>query len=142
MLDALVGKDASESTKDSFRKKLRDGDFNDKEIEPDVQDNANPFAKMFDIPDMPGASVSMMSMSDMFGKGMGDKTKRKKMTVEDSYDILMAEEADKLLDEDKVVQDALDLVQQNGIVFIDEVDKIAVNQNTRGGDVQPGRGAT
>ena len=135
VLAALVGKDASESTKDSFRKKLRDGDFNNKEIELDIQDNANPFAKMFDIPDMPGASVSMMSMGDMFGKGMGDKTKRKKMTVADSYDILMAEEADKLLDEDKVVQDALELVQQNGIVFIDEVDKIAVNQNTRGGDV-------
>ncbi|MEM8833590.1 MAG: ATP-dependent protease ATPase subunit HslU [Pseudomonadota bacterium] len=135
VLAALVGKDASENTKDSFRKKLRDGDFNNKEIELDIQDNANPFAKMFDIPDMPGASVSMMSMGDMFGKGMGDKTKRKKMTVADSYDILMAEEADKLLDEDKVIQDALELVQQNGIVFIDEVDKIAVNQNTRGGDV-------
>ncbi|MEM6810869.1 MAG: ATP-dependent protease ATPase subunit HslU [Pseudomonadota bacterium] len=135
VLDALVGKDASEATRESFRKKLRAGDFNDKEIELDLKDNSNPLASMFDIPDMPGASVSMMSVGDMFGKGMGDRTKRKKMSVADSYDILMAEEADKLLDEDKVVQNALELVQQNGIVFIDEVDKIAVSQNTRGGDV-------
>lgn len=135
VLDALVGDEASEATRDSFRKKLRDGQFNDKEIELDLKDTSNPMANMFDIPDMPGASVSMMSIGDMFGKGMGGKTKRKKMTVEDSYDILMTEEADKLLDEDKVVQDALELVQQNGIVFLDEIDKIAVQTNTRGGDV-------
>jgi len=135
VLDALVGKDASDTTKESFRKKLREGQFNEKEIELDLKDTSNPLANMFDMPDMPGASVSMMSVGDMFGKGMGEKTKRKKMNVEDSYDILMAEEADKLLDEDKVIADALDIVQQNGIVFIDEVDKIAVSQNTRGGDV-------
>jgi len=135
VLEALVGKDATEATRESFRKKLRDGDFNKKEIELDLKDTSNPLANMFDMPDMPGASVSMMSVGDMFGKGMGEKTKRKKMNVEDSYDILMAEEADKLLDEDKVIADALDIVQQNGIVFIDEVDKIAVSQNTRGGDV-------
>lgn len=135
VLAALVGKDASETTRESFRKKLRAGDFNQKEIELDLKDTSNPLSNMFDMPDMPGASISMMSVSDMFGKGMGQKTKRKKMTVEDSYDILMAEEADKLLDEDKVTSTALELVQQNGIVFIDEVDKIAVSQNTRGGDV-------
>lgn len=135
VLDALVGKEASEATKESFRKKLRNGEFDDKEIELDIKDNSNPLANMFDMPDMPGASISMMSVGDMFGKGMGAKTKRKKMTVEESYDVLMAEEADKLLDEDKVISNALEIVQQNGIVFIDEVDKIAVNQNTRGGDV-------
>jgi ATP-dependent HslUV protease ATP-binding subunit HslU len=135
VLDALVGENAGDVTRKSFREKLRKGDFNDKEIELDLQDNTNPFANMFDVPGMPGASVSMMSIGDMFGKGMGGKTKRKKLTIGESYDILMAEEADKLLDEDKVVQSALDLVQQNGIVFVDEIDKIAVRQDTRGGDV-------
>lgn len=135
VLDALVGEGAGEATRKSFREKLRAGEFNDKEIELDLKDNSNPLGNMFDIPDMPGASVSMMSIGDMFGKSMGTKTKRKKMTVAASYDVLMTEEADKLLDEDKVVQNALDLVQQNGIVFLDEVDKIAVNRDARGGDV-------
>ena len=135
VLDALVGEGAGEATRDSFRTKLRKGEFNDKEIELDLADNANPMANMFDIPGMPGASMSMVSLGDMLGKGLGAKTKRKKMTVSDSYEVLMAEEADKLLDEDKVVQSALELVQQNGIVFLDEVDKIAARQDARGGDV-------
>lgn len=135
VLNALVGDEASETTRDSFRKKLRNGDFNDKEIELDLQDNANPLANMFDIPGMPGASVSMMSMGDIFGKGMGGKTKRKKLTVLESYDVLVTEESDKLLDEDKIIATALELVQQNGIVFIDEVDKIAARQDAKGGDV-------
>lgn len=135
VLDALVGDEASDATRDSFRKKLRDGEFNNKEIELDLQDNSNPLANMFDIPGMPGASVSMMSMGDMFGKGMGGKTKRKKLTVEASYEVLVTEESDKLLDEDKVISTALDLVQQNGIVFIDEVDKIAARSDAKGGDV-------
>ncbi|MEM9469772.1 MAG: ATP-dependent protease ATPase subunit HslU [Pseudomonadota bacterium] len=135
VLDALVGEEASDATRDSFRKKLRDGEFNDKEIELDVQDNTNPLSNMFDIPGMPGASVSMMSMGDMFGKGLGGKTKRKKLSVEESYEVLVTEESDKLLDEDKVISTALDLVQQNGIVFIDEVDKIAARQDAKGGDV-------
>ena len=135
VLDALVGEESGEATRKSFREKLRNGDFNDKEIELDLKDTSNPMANMFDMPDMPGASVSMMSIGDMFGKGMGGKTKRKKMNVEDSYSVLMTEEADKLLDEDKVIQDALELVQQNGIVFLDEVDKIAVRSDARGGDV-------
>jgi ATP-dependent HslUV protease ATP-binding subunit HslU len=134
VLDALVGDEASETTRNSFREKLRNGDFDDKEIELDLKDTTNPMAGMMDLPDMPGASVSMMSIGDMFGKGM-QKTKRKKMTVEESYDILMAEEADKLLDEDKVIQNALELVQQNGIVFLDEVDKIAVQNNAGRGEV-------
>lgn len=135
VLDALVGEDAGQATRESFREKLRNGEMNDKEIELDLQDNSNPLGSMFDVPGMPGASVGMMNIGDMFGKGMGPRTKRKKMKIIDSYDVLMAEEADKLLDEERVVQDALDLVQQNGIVFIDEVDKIAVRQDTRGGDV-------
>lgn len=135
VLDALVGIEAGEATRKSFREKLRKGDFDAKEIELELQDNTNPMANMFDMPGMPGASISMMSLGDMFGKGMGGKTKRKKMNVADSYEILMAEEADKLLDEDKVIQTALDLVQQNGIVFLDEIDKIAVRQDSRGGDV-------
>jgi len=134
VLDALVGEEAGDATRASFREKLRAGEMNDKEIELDLRDNANPFSNMMDIPGMPGGSVSMMGIGDIFGKGM-EKTKRKKMKVSESYEVLMAEEADKLLDEDKVVQNALDLVQQNGIVFIDEVDKIAVNRDARGGDV-------
>lgn len=134
VLSALVGEEASEATRESFRKKLRDGQFNDKEIELDIKDTSNPMANMFDLPDMPGASVSMMSVGDMFGKG-ANKTKRKKMTVEESYDVLMAEEADKLLDEDKVLQTALDRVQQNGIVFLDEIDKIAVRSEGGRGEV-------
>ncbi|MCI5060118.1 MAG: ATP-dependent protease ATPase subunit HslU [Alphaproteobacteria bacterium] len=135
VLDALVGEGAGNSTRETFREKLRKGEMNDKEIELDLQDNSNPLGNMFDIPGMPGASVSMMSIGDMFGKGMGGKTKRKKMKVGESYDVLMAEEADKLLDEDKVVSTALDLVQQNSIVFLDEVDKIAVRADSGRGDV-------
>ncbi|MCB1530286.1 MAG: ATP-dependent protease ATPase subunit HslU [Rhodospirillales bacterium] len=135
VLDALVGAEAGEATRSSFRTKLRAGDFNDKEIELELQDNSNPLSNMLDIPGMPGASMSMVNLGDMFGKGFGGRTKRKKMTVAASYDILMAEEADKLLDEDKVISEALDLVQQNGIVFLDEVDKIAARQDARGGDV-------
>lgn len=134
VLDALVGDEAGEATRKSFREKLRNGDFNEKEIELELKDTSNPMSNMFDMPDMPGASVSMMSIGDMFGKG-GGKTKRKKMKVEDSYDVLMTEEADKLLDEDKVISDALEIVQQNGIVFLDEVDKIAVPSSGRDGGV-------
>lgn len=134
VLDALVGKEASEATRQSFRKRLREGDLNDKEIEIEIADRSDPFPS-FDIPGMPGASMSMVNIGDMFGKAFGEKTKRKKMRVEDSYEILMQDESDKLLDDEKVVQQALDLVQQNGIVFIDEVDKITARQDVRGGDV-------
>tara|TARA_Y100000031_G_scaffold77340_1_gene85123 strand:- start:157606 stop:158928 length:1323 start_codon:yes stop_codon:yes gene_type:complete len=134
VLDALIGKEASDTTRQSFRKKLREGALNDKEIELDVADNSSPFSG-FDIPGMPGASMGMINLGDIMGKGMGGKTKRRKMTVEESYDILIAEEADKLLDEEKVVSTALSLVQQNGIVFLDEIDKIAHRQEARGGDV-------
>lgn len=135
VLDALVGESAGETTRASFRDRLRGGELNNKEIEIDVQDNSNPLGNMFDIPGMPGASMSMVSMGDIFGKGM-EKKKRKKMTVAESYDVLVTEESDKLLDEDKVIAQALELVQQNGIVFLDEIDKIAHGHDARsGGDV-------
>jgi ATP-dependent HslUV protease ATP-binding subunit HslU len=135
VLDALVGETAGEATRASFREKLRNGDLNDKEIELDLQDNTNPLGGFMDIPGMPGASMSMVNLGDMLGKGFGAKTKRKRMSVKESYGILMAEESDKLLDEDKLTQTALNLVQQNGIVFLDEIDKIAARQDMRGGDV-------
>ena len=134
VLDALVGEDATEGTRSSFRKKLREGDLNDREIELDLQDNADPFQGM-EIPGMPGASMSMVNMGDMFSKAMGGKTKRKKLTVDESYKILITEESDKLLDEDKIIADALELVQQNGIVFLDEIDKIADSGERKRGDV-------
>ena len=134
VLDALVGEGAGEATRSSFREKLRAGDLNDKEIEIEVQDNGNPMGGMFDIPGMPGASMSMVSIGDMLGKGF-EKKKRKKMNVADSYDVLVTEESDKLLDEDKMIAQALELVEQNGIIFLDEVDKIAHRQDARGGDV-------
>ena len=135
VLDALVGASAGDGTRSNFREKLRAGELNEREIEIDVADNGNPLGGMMDIPGMPGASMSMVNMNDLFGKAFGDKTKKKKMSVEESYDILVEEEADKLLDEDKIVATALDLVQQNGIVFIDEIDKIAARSDVRGGDV-------
>lgn len=135
VLDALVGDTAGEGTRENFRKKLRAGELNDREIEIDILDNSNPMGGMFDIPGMPGASMGMVNIGDMLGKSFGEKRKKKRFTVENSYEVLIAEESDKLLDDDKIVSDALELVQQSGIVFIDEVDKIAARQDARGGDV-------
>lgn len=135
VLDALVGDTAGEGTRQNFRKKLREGELNDREIEIDVLDNTNPMGGMMDIPGMPGSSMGMVNIGDMFGKAFGEKRKKKRLSVLESYDILIAEESDKLLDEDKIVSNALELVQQNGIVFIDEIDKIAARQDVRGGDV-------
>ncbi|MCB1650653.1 MAG: ATP-dependent protease ATPase subunit HslU [Alphaproteobacteria bacterium] len=135
VLDALVGESAGEGTRANFREKLRAGELNAREIEIEVQDNANPMGSMMDIPGMPGASMGMINVGDMLGKAFGERMKKKKMRVDESYDILMAEEADKLLDEDKIVSIALELVEQNGIVFLDEIDKIAARQDVRGGDV-------
>ncbi len=134
VLDALVGETAGEATRAAFRERLRKGELNDKEIELDFADTSNPMGGFMDIPGMPGASMSMVNLGDMF-KGMGGRTKRKRLTVEHSYELLMAEESDKLLDDEKLTQQALTLVQQNGIVFIDEIDKIAARQDMRGGDV-------
>ncbi len=135
VLDALVGDTAGEGTRKNFRDKLRAGELNDREIEIEVTDNGNPLGGMMDIPGMPGASMSMINMNDIFGKAFGEKKKKKKLSVVESYDVLMEEEADKLLDEDKIVDQALELAQQNGIVFLDEIDKIAARHDARGGDV-------
>ena len=134
VLDALVGASASDQTRDTFRTKLRNGDLDDREIEIEVADNAS-MMPSFDIPGMPGASMSMINMNDILGKALGQRTKKKKMTVAESHDILVTEEADKLLDEDKVIAAAIESVEQNGIVFLDEIDKVAARQDVRGGDV-------
>jgi ATP-dependent HslUV protease ATP-binding subunit HslU len=134
VLDALVGESAGQNTRSSFREKLRKGELNDREIEVEVNDNSNPMPS-FDIPGMPGASMSMVNIGDMFGKAFGSRTKTRRMTVGESYEVLMEEESDKLLDEEKTVTEAMRLVEQNGIVFVDELDKITARQDVRGGDV-------
>jgi ATP-dependent HslUV protease ATP-binding subunit HslU len=135
VIDTLVGESANEATRQKFRKKLREGELNDKELDFDLLDNSSSGMPSFDIPGMPGASMGMVNLGDIFGKGMGQRTKTKKMTIEDAYEILVAEESDKLLDDDTVIKDAIYLVEQNGIVFIDEIDKICARQENRGGDV-------
>jgi ATP-dependent HslUV protease ATP-binding subunit HslU len=133
VLDALVGENASESTRESFRKKLRDGLLDDKEIELQISAPAGGNLPTFDIPGMPGAQMGMIDLNDMLGKMMGGQTKSKTMTVADSHAVLLAEESDKLLDEDKVVMEALDAVQNDAIVFIDEIDKITAKSDHRSG---------
>jgi len=134
VLDALVGESASEDTRRKFREKLRAGELDDKEIEIDVLDNGNA-GKSFDIPGMPGGSVGMINMNDLLGGAMGERTKTKKCTVLDSYDILIAEEADKLTDEEKITADALKRVEDGGIAFIDEIDKVCARSDAKGGEV-------
>jgi ATP-dependent HslUV protease ATP-binding subunit HslU len=135
VLDALVGETASKDTREKFRKKLREGDLDDKEIELQVKDAGSAGMPTFDIPGQPGAQMGMLNLNDMLGGLMGGKTKPRRVTVKDSHDILIAEESDKLLDEDAVVQDAIDAVEDNGIVFLDEIDKITVRTDRQGGDV-------
>ncbi len=126
VLDALVGDSSSPATRDTFRKKLRDGELDNKEIEIEVADNSNPMGGM-EIPGMPGANVGVLNINDMFGKAFGGKTKKRKMSVSESYESLIADESDKLLDDEQIVIEAIESVENNGIVFLDEVDKIAVN---------------
>jgi len=135
VLDALVGQGASPSTRQSFRKRLREGEMNDKEIEIDVKDTGAGGMATFDIPGMPGAQMGMLNLNDMLGKMMGGRTKPRRMTVAESYDVLIAEESDKLLDDETVVRSALDAVEQNGIVFLDEIDKITARAERSGADV-------
>ena len=132
VLDALVGANASAATRDSFRRKLRAGDLNDKEIEIETQSSGG--APMFEIPGMPGAQVGAISIGDIFGK-MGGRTKTRRLTVVDSYEILVNEESDKLLDSDQLTQEAIAAVENDGIVFLDEIDKICVRDGRTGGDV-------
>ncbi len=136
VLNALVGENASESTRQSFRVKLRNGELDDKEIEVEVADTGGSGLPTFDIPGMPGAQMGMLNLNDMLGKALGgQRTKQQRMSVADSYTVLVAEESDKLLDEDKVVRAAIENVEQNGIVFIDEIDKVCARSERHGADV-------
>ncbi len=136
VLAAIAGEDAREATLDMFRKKLKAGDLDDTVIELDVADSSNPMGNMFEIPGQPGAgNMGMMNLGELFGKAMGGRTTRKKLTVSQSYDVLIGEEADKLLDDETVNKAALESVEQNGIVFLDEIDKVCARSDARGGDV-------
>ncbi|OLY46560.1 ATP-dependent HslUV protease ATP-binding subunit HslU [Bartonella apis] len=134
VLDALVGKTASPATRDSFRKKLREGELDDNEIEIEVSDNSPNSAPTFDIPGMPGAQMGIMNLSDIFGK-MGGRTKTRKTTVKNAFKPLIEDESDKLLDQDQIVQEALRSTENDGIVFIDEIDKIAAREGGLGAGV-------
>jgi ATP-dependent HslUV protease ATP-binding subunit HslU len=136
VLDAIVGENSGAATRESFRKKLRNNEINDHEIEIQVADGGG--MPMFELPGQPGASMGMINLNDMLGKAFGQRTKPRRVTVADSYPLLIAEESDKLLDEDQVVAEAMQAVENDGIVFLDEVDKICrvTSEGGRvGGDV-------
>ena len=134
VLDALVGNKASVATRESFRKRLRDGDLDDNEIEIAISDSGSQMPS-FEIPGMPGANVGMINISDMLGKSMGNKPKKKKMSVKESHEILINEESDKLIEQDKIIKSAKNTTENNGIVFLDEIDKISARTDRVGGDV-------
>jgi len=134
VLDALTGTDARDSTREMFRKKLLSGELDETEIELDVTDTSNPMS-MLDIPGQPGSQMGMMNIGDIFGKAMGGRKTRRKMTVSESHNILLSEEADKILDDEVITRTALDTVQENGIVFLDEIDKVCARSDARGADV-------
>ncbi len=135
VLDALVGENASADTRQKFRRMLRTGELDDKEIEVDVTESGAGNLPTFEIPGMPGAQMGMLNLGDIFGKAFGGRTSPRRMTVSESHKVLIEEEADKLLDEDAVVREAIDTVEQNGIVFLDEIDKISVRSDRGGADV-------
>ncbi|MEQ8966098.1 MAG: ATP-dependent protease ATPase subunit HslU [Azospirillaceae bacterium] len=135
VLDALVGKSAGSGTRTKFRRMLRDGELNDKEIEVEVQDTSGGGLPTFDVPGMPGAQMGMINLGDIFGKALGGRTKTRKMSVGESYEVLVAEEAENLLDQEQVTTDAIRLVEQDGIVFLDEIDKITARSERQGADV-------
>ncbi|WP_209505257.1 MULTISPECIES: ATP-dependent protease ATPase subunit HslU [unclassified Ruegeria] len=134
VIDAIAGTDAREGTREMFRKKLKAGELDETVIELDVADSSNPMP-MFDIPGQPGSQMGMMNLGDIFGKAFAGRTVRKRLTVAESYDVLIGEEADKLLDDETVTRTALESVEQNGIVFLDEIDKVCARTEARGGDV-------
>ncbi|MAM26049.1 MAG: HslU--HslV peptidase ATPase subunit [Rhodobacteraceae bacterium] len=134
VIDAIAGTDARDATREMFRRKLKSGELADTTIELEVSDTTNPF-QMMDIPGQPGGGMGMMNLGDMFGKALGGRTTKKRMTVSESYDVLIGEEADKLLDDETVTKTAIDAVEQNGIVFLDEIDKVCARSDARGGDV-------
>lgn len=136
VLDALVGPTASPATREAFRRRLRDNELNEKEIDIEVEDTAS--MPMFDIPGMPGGSMGAINVSDILGKAMGGRKKTRKLLVRDSYDVLIAEESDKLIDDDHITSDALKSVENDGIVFLDEIDKVCSKTDGTGrgtGDV-------
>ena len=135
VITALAGENAREETRQKFRKMLREGELAGKEIEIETTDGGGGGMPSFEIPGMPGAQMGMMNLNDVFGKAFGGKTKRRTMSVAESHEVLLAEEADKLLDEERVVRQAIDAVEQNGIVFLDEIDKICARSERQGGDV-------
>ena len=134
VLDAIVGAKASLATRESFRKRLRNGDLDDNEIEISVSDGGNSGAS-FEIPGMPGANIGMINIGDMLGKSMGNKEKKKKLSVKESHEILINEESDKLIEQDKIIKAAKSSTENNGIVFLDEIDKISARTDRVGGDV-------
>ncbi len=133
VLDALVGEKATVATRESFRKRLRSGDLDDNEIEVAVSEASQ--MPSFEIPGMPGANVGMINISEMLGKSMGNKEKKKKMSVKESHEILLNEESDKLIEQDKIIKSAKNSTENNGIVFLDEIDKISARTDRVGGDV-------
>lgn len=133
LLDALVGAESQASTREVFRNRLRSGEMDDKDIEIDVSDSGNPM-QMFDVPGQ-GASMGMINLSDMLGKAMSGKTKRVRTTVREAHKPLIDEEADRLLDEDQIIREAVSAVEEDGIVFLDEIDKVAARKDRGGGDV-------
>ena len=135
VLDALVGDGASDTTRQSFRVKLRQGELDDKEVEIQVQDMGTAGMPTFEIPGMPGAQMGMINLNEIMGKMMGGRTKPRRMTVAESYEVLIDEESDKLLDDEAVVKTALETVEENGIVFLDEIDKITARSERTGADV-------
>jgi ATP-dependent HslUV protease ATP-binding subunit HslU len=135
VLDSLVGNKASVATRESFRKRLRTGDLDNNEIEIEVQNTSSPL-QSFEIPGMPGGNVGMVNLGDILGKSMGGKKgKKKKMTVKESHDILVAQESDKMIEEDKIIPEAKKATEDNGIVFLDEIDKVSARSDRVGGDV-------
>ena len=135
VLDALVGNKASVATRESFRKRLRSGDLDNNEIEIEVQNNSSGM-QSFEIPGMPSGNVGMVNLGDILGKSIGNKKgKKKKMTVKESHDILIAQESDKMIEEDKIIKEAKRATEENGIVFLDEIDKVSARSDRTGGDV-------
>ena len=134
VIDAIAGSEARSGTREMFRKKLRAGELDNTEIELDVTDSSNPMP-MFDIPGQPQGQMGMMNIGDLFGKALGNRKVRRKMTVAESYELLIGEEADKLLEDEVVTRSALTSVEENGIVFLDEIDKVCARSDARGGDV-------
>src|SRR5436853_4419593 len=134
VVDALVGPNASASTKEAFRKKLRAGELNDKEIEIEVAASGGGMP-LFEVPGMPGAQMGAINIGDIFGKMAGGRTKTRRVTVQESHDVLINEESDKLLDNDQLVLESIKAVEQNGIVFLDEIDKITAREGRMGADV-------